>query len=706
MSRQYKKTLGVFSQGMLGMPFLSPLLDANIVRASAAGLRKLSLSALAGWGRRPSGVKAQQRATSLGLPFIAVEDGFLRSYGTGAGAPALSLVADERGIYYDSTCASALEDLLNSPDDLLAGLADDVARARTLVVHTHRLSKYNHAPLLAPDVLAPGSQRRVLVIDQTVGDMSVVLGAATAATFFAMLAAARADHPGAMIYVKSHPEVSAGSKRGYLSAVADDAGTRVLRQPVNPLSLIEQVDAVYVVTSGMGFEAVLAGKPVTVFGMPWYAGWGLTHDRQQLARRMRQRSADELFAAAYFHYPRYLNPQTREPGSIFHVVDWLARQRQFKDLYPGRMIGIGFRRWKAANLRPMLSLDPHLVQFVADATAAAALAPGRDDCLLFWGAVAPPGVAELAQRSGARLVRMEDGFVRSVGLGSDLIRPLSLVLDDGGIYFDARQASGLERLLATADFSATELARAAWVRAFMVEHGITKYNLERRAAARWPSAGKTVVLVPGQVEDDASIRFGCVQVRTNLALLQAARAAQPDAYVVYKPHPDVSSGNRAGRLAHAEALRYADLVETDLSVVSCIDACDVVYTMTSLAGFDALLRGKHVVVHGQPFYAGWGLTHDVASAVETPGADALARRTRRLTLDQLVAGVLLRYPLYWDWELKGYTTCEAVLQRLVEQRDALEAHGGLEKLRLGMLRRQWRKLGILGKTWWSERKAA
>lgn len=683
------------------MPFLSQLLDAKVVRASATGMRRQPLAALAGWGRRPSGVKAQQRASSLGLPCLAVEDGFLRSYGTGAGAPALSLVADERGIYYDSTCASALEDLLNSPQDLLAGLAGDVARARALVVHAYRLSKYNHAPLLAPEALTQGTQRRVLVIDQTVGDMSVVLGGATAATFFAMLAAARADHPGAMIYVKSHPEVSAGSKHGYLSAVVDDAATRVLRQPVNPLSLIEQVDAVYVVTSGMGFEAVLAGKPVTVFGMPWYAGWGVTHDRQPLARRTRQRSVDELFAAAYFHYARYLNPQTREPGSIFHVIDWLARQRQVKDRYPGRMIGIGFRRWKAANLRPMLSLDPHLVRFVADAGAAGALAPGIDDCLLFWGAVAPPGVAELAQRSGARLVRMEDGFVRSVGLGSDLIRPLSLVLDDCGIYFDARQVSGLERLLATAEFSAAELARAAWVRAFMVEHGITKYNLERREPARWPSSGKTVVLVPGQVEDDASIRFGCTQLRTNLALLQAARAAHPQAFVVYKPHPDVSSGNRTGKLGHADALQYADLVETNLSVVSCIDACDVVHTMTSLAGFDALLRGKQVIVHGQPFYAGWGLTQDVAW-----GADAVARRTRSLTLDELVAGALLRYPLYWDWELKGYTTCEAVLQRLVEQRNALEARGGLEKLRLGTLRRQWRKLGILGKTWWSERKAA
>jgi capsular polysaccharide export protein len=154
------------------------------------------------------------------------------------------------------------------------------------------------------------------------------------------------------------------------------------------------------------------------------------------------------------------------------------------------------------------------------------------------------------------------------------------------------------------------------------------------------------------------------------------------------------SGNRAGKLALDEAGKFADYVETHLSVVSCIEACDSVHTMTSLTGFDALLRGKRVVVYGQPFYAGWGLTDDVLKS-----GVAFSRRQRKLTLDELVAGTLLRYPIYWDWDLKGYTSCEAVLNRIVEERTLLESNGGLEKLRLGYIRRQWRKIGILFKTW-------
>jgi len=289
---------------------------------------------------------------------------------------------------------------------------------------------------------------------------------------------------------------------------------------------------------------------------------------------------------------------------------------------------------------------------------------------------------------------MEDGFVRSVGLGSDFIRPLSLVLDECGVYFDPTQPSDLERILAAGGFSEDELQRARQVREFIVANGITKYNLEPRETADWANAGREVVLVPGQVEDDASIRLGCSGVKTNLCLLQAARRAHPDAFVVYKPHPDVITGNRAGKVALAEARSCADHIETHLSVVSCIEACDVVHTMTSLSGFDALLRGKRVVVYGQPFYAGWGLTEDV-------GAEdgAFLRRKSRLTLDELVTGVLLRYPLYWDWDLNGYTTCEAVLEEIVKTRDALEKRGGLQRLRDGNVRRQLRKLVALSRGW-------
>ncbi|MEZ5656092.1 MAG: hypothetical protein R3E04_09435 [Sphingobium sp.] len=659
-----------------------------------------STTTLLGWGRKKSGKRAASVAKWLQSTPLWAEDGFLRSFGTGEHFPPLAVVADGHGIYYDATCPSALEELLNSSTDLLAGISDEVASARSLILH-HQLSKYNHAPPFDASMLLSEKPKHVLVVDQTFGDLSIQLGAASADTFREMLDAAQAENPEATIYVKTHPEVVSGRKGGHFDSLKDRENVVLLRTAINPLSLIDHMDRVYVVSSTMGFEALLAGKPVTCFGMPWYAGWGATDDRVQCPRRSRKRSVMELFAAGYFHYTRYLGPKTRQRGTIFDVIDWLVKQKSVQQklhgsVKQGRMICVGLRRWKQANLAPILSLIPGRLVFAKNARAVRKLFPNSQDRIVWWGCEAPSGLKEIAEESGARTMRMEDGFVRSVGLGSDLIPPLSLVLDRRGIYFDPHQPSDLEEILANAEFSAAELENAHQVRNFIVEHGITKYNLEPRRTPEWQCAGRDVILVPGQVEDDASIRFGCTDVRTNFDLLKAARAASPGAYIVYKPHPDVLSGNRQGKVALTQAMQWADRIETELSVISCIEACDEVHTMTSLTGFDALLRGKRVVTYGQPFYAGWGLTTD-----RDRGGSALIRRKRRLSIDELVAGALLRYPLYWDPELRGYTSCEAVLLRIVEQRDTLEREGRLEKLKSGFARRQLRKARILLRAWLS-----
>ena len=687
--------IGIFSRGILRIPLLAVLLQATPVRLRAWYIAPVDM--VAGWGLRPTTRKALTHADKHGLPYVALEDGFLRSFGTGEHFPPLSLVVDGAGIYYDCTRPSALEHLLSRDADVLAPDAELVQQARETLLSAG-LSKYNHAPELPPGMLRAGDVQRVLVVDQTAGDMSVAKGGADAATFEAMLAAALAENLQATVYVKTHPEVSSGRKGGYLTALQPDARTVVLRDVVNPMSLIAQMDKVYVVSSTMGFEALLSNKPVVCFGVPWYAGWGTTDDRQplhpaMLRRAGRRRSVDELFAAGYLRYTRYLNPETRQAGSISDVMVWLERQREMAQRYSGRMICVGFPRWRAWNFRQMLSLHAKRVVHARSAGEAAALNPERDDCLVCWGRTPPEGVLELAEAAGVRLLRMEDGFVRSVGLGSDLIPPQSFVLDAKGIYFDPGQPSELEDLLNTQAFTAQDLERARNVRAFIVEHGITKYNLESNLPVDWLKSGRLqpgrlVVLVPGQVEDDASIRFGCDAqgVCTNLGLIQAARVAFPEAFIVFKPHPDVSSGNRKGHVEPALAFRHADHIEQGASVVSCIEACDVVVTMTSLTGFDALLRNKQVVVHGRPFYAGWGLTQD-----HLP----VPRRSRSLSLDELVAGALLHYPLYWDPVLRGYTSCEAVLMRLLEQRTALERSGDLQGLKSGWTRRQWRKSKVL-----------
>ena len=755
------------SHGIARLPLLDRLLG-KIARVPAwtgrltPGPALLSARAVLGWGRRPGTDRAWRLAQRLGLPYLALEDGFLRSFGTGDHFPPLAIVQDADGIYYDSRTASSLEGLLNSDQDLCAGIEGDLDRALPQVV-THGLTKYNHAPdwqpgdwLSAASTDGSGRSGHVLVIDQTVGDMSVTCGGASAETFAAMLDAARVENPNATVFVKTHPEVTSGRKGGYLTEVQTDDRTVVLRDAINPASLLRHMDHVYVVSSTMGFEALLHGKPVSCFGVPWYAGWGVTDDRQACARRARARSVRELFAAAYWHYTTYVDPVTHRTGTIHDVMDWLIHQKQMSlalhgSQGVGRVFGLGFARWKAYNLKPMLGLKSELVKFVSHVDALKQQSPIAGDTVLVWGADVPADLAALQDAiPGLSVCHLEDGFVRSVGLGSDMIRPSSLVMDRRGIYFDPRQPSDLEHLLMTENFTEQDCLRARLVRARIVDAGLTKYNLDERIGVHWPVTGKVVgqdgcevsgdaranvsdqnanksetvsqtanqiehsteshleshngsqsgrvcvILVPGQVEDDASIRLGCTTVKTNLDLLRAVRAANPDAFVVYKPHPDVTSGNRMGKVHLNDVGGLADHVETEASVIDCIEACDEVHTMTSLTGFDALLRSKRVVTYGQPFYAGWGLTEDRCT-----DGPAFARRGRQLTIDELVAGVMLKYPLYWDWTLRGYTRCEAVVERLIEQRQALQASGELKKLKVGAFARFWRKLRVFLRAWFT-----
>jgi capsular polysaccharide export protein len=289
------------------------------------------LNGICGWGQKLSGRCAKIIAMLLNLPCFLLEDGFLRSCGLGVeGSPLLSLVVDDLGIYYDASQPSRLEALITTIN--LDEMLQTQALQALSLIRQHRLSKYNHAPEWQLPPRAINFTARVLVIDQTKNDMSVRLGGANAQVFSQMLTAALTENPQAEIWVKTHPDVLSGEKQGYLSRIVAPPRLHLLTQDISPLCLLEQVDKVYVATSQMGFEALMLNKPIICFGLPWYAGWGLSDDRHPnivalRSRRCVKRSLEELFVAAYFHYTRYIQPETGQAGTIFDVIDWLIQYK-------------------------------------------------------------------------------------------------------------------------------------------------------------------------------------------------------------------------------------------------------------------------------------------------------------------------------------------------------------------------------------------
>ncbi|CAA6823956.1 MAG: Capsular polysaccharide export system protein KpsC [uncultured Sulfurovum sp.] len=291
-----------------------------------------------------------------------------------------------------------------------------------------------------------------------------------------------------------------------------------------------------------------------------------------------------------------------------------------------------------------------------------ALAKGLDNNsnIFIYGIIEFPEVESFAKEQNMTIYRIEDAFIRSVALGSGFAKPYSLSIDSRGIYFDPRKPSDLEYLLENHQFSNELIERAKKVRESVVESKFSKYNhLAHQEIVIDREEFDKVVLVTGQVEDDMSIQFGAFGLN-NSDLLQMVKERNPNAYIIYKPHPDVLSGNRLGNISKEITDVCANEIQTDVSIDSCIAISDEIHTLTSGAGFDALLRGKMVFTYGMPFYAGWGLTTDYRKC---------DRRTRTLTLDELIASTLILFPRYISPKTGNFCEVEQTLKELKEEQE-------------------------------------
>jgi len=349
--------------------------------------------------------------------------------------------------------------------------------------------------------------------------------------------------------------------------------------------------------------------------------------------------------------PALLDPFDGGPLSLPRAIGLCAFWRRLVDSNRDLAGGLGFAFWKQSTVAPLLwagAADIPFYRSVPQRSGGAALA--------LWRAKAPPEAIKEAERRGLALVEVEDGFLRSSGLGADCVPPLSITVDRLGAHFDPAQPSELELLIEQGPLDDPDLLeRARSLRRTIVAEGLGKYE---RATSRLPRPGgdRRHVLVPGQVEDDQSVRTGGCGLTSNLELLKRVREREPDSYILYKPHPDVVAGHRAGHVPEAAGLAHADTIVADAPISALLDMVDAVHVNTSLAGFEALLRDKEVTTHGVPFYAGWGRTVDLGPVP--------SRRRARRTVDELVAATLLLYPRYLDPVSGLPCPAETVVRRL------------------------------------------
>lgn len=329
----------------------------------------------------------------------------------------------------------------------------------------------------------------------------------------------------------------------------------------------------------------------------------------------------------------FINPFTGEAMDALETVELCSFWRKLIDSNREIVGGLGFASWKQDHVAPLLWGGSDRLPFLRSTEGLK-----KGGSVAVWRAKTPVSLLAGLERQRA-LIEVEDGFLRSQGLGADCIPPLSITVDRLGEHFDPSKPSELELLLEGGGFDEQLLERARRLRHVIVEAGIGKYEAGMSKLAR-PAGDRRHILVPGQVEDDRSVRLGGCGLASNLELLRRVRQRNPQAYILYKPHPDVIAGHRRGAVSDDACLNFADEIVAAAPIASLIDMVDEVHVNTSLAGFEALLREKQVTTHGVPFYAGWGLTNDLGPVPE--------RRLAKRTIDELVAATLLIYPRYVD----------------------------------------------------------
>lgn len=594
-----------------------------------------------GWGRKESGKKAIELSTKFNGKFKLLEDGFIRSVGLGVdGAKLLSIVEDDIGIYYDATSQSRLEKILSEhkfDNELL-----QESKWCIDFITTHNISKYNNAPNISKNLIQKyelENSNNILIIAQTDGDASLVYGLGDKFSTTDMIDAAIKENPNSNILLKIHPDVLSGKKKSDINISNLDSKIKIIAEDINPISLLKHINKVYTKTSGMGFEALMCGCECVCFGMPFYAGWGLSDDRVQAPlRRNRTLSIEELFAGAYILYAKYIDAYTGQNTTLKRVLPQIntLKNSRLNECKKNKFL-FGFSVWKRKFMKPFLGENLNYISVFSKNPLKSALKAGLDtnSLVYIWGKKEYLELQKWCDENSVNIIRVEDGFIRSVGLGSDLTRPYSLVFDDVGIYFDTTSPSRLENILNYHKFSSSELEAAKKLKDILIDSKISKYNDDKDGIISSKN-GKKIALVIGQVEDDASVRIGADGMK-NIELLEQARLNSPNSHIIYKPHPDVVSGNRIGLVDIDQALKYCDEVLEGVSMPTLLDLADEIHTMTSTSGLEAILRGKRVICYGRPFWAGWGLSDDKKPQ---------PRRYRNLSSDELVAGAYLLYPRY------------------------------------------------------------
>lgn len=602
--------------------------------------------------------KSINYAKKHNIPLIQIEDAFVGYLENTQGKMVnIGMYYDiTGGVYYSSDEENIITHTLKNKEYT----QDDLKNAGKLIekIVKNKITKYNK--ILQPSFKPHKNCAKILVIDQVYNDASIKCNNHGLQEFQAMYNSAIQKANGKKIYIKTHP-----NGNGYLHRIAKENEAIMLTDDYNIFDILQYTDEVYTVSSQAGFEALLAGKKVYTFGTPFYSGYGLTIDNTTTKRQ--NYTIEELFFASYIKACRYFIVKIE--CNLNEIIDVIITHKNLaiKNRTIQKMYFYQIPLWKMYTLKSFIFQKNVQIVRVKNFKEIQKKSFTKGDKIILWGFKASCNkIYQYAKENNISIITFEDGFIRSVGLGSDFVPPYSLVMDSKGIYYNPKKTSQLEHIILHNQTITPEQKER--VENFIVlykEMQISKYNIvqqntqEEKDFILQRANKKKIILITGQVSDDMSIIYGATKIQNYSHLVREVRKNNPSAFIIYKHHPDVIASNRNGYIESEYLLQYVDCITQNLTSIDAIQIADEIHTITSTIGFEALLYGKKVVHYGMPFYGGYGFTDDKSEI-----------RNKRNVVDfnTFCYAALFLYPYYTQNGLKIALTPEIVIKLLAQDK--------------------------------------
>lgn len=224
--------------------------------------------------------------------------------------------------------------------------------------------------------------------------------------------------------------------------------------------------------------------------------------------------------------------------------------------------------------------------------------------IYIWGYKAPDFFIDYIREQKLDIFFLEDGFIRSGPCDESGTPPLSIVMDSQAPYFDTTRPNDLTDLIANFDFEQDgyDETLAQEMLDYYVSKRVSKYNHQPYVDVIpiYGVKNEKRILVLGQVPYDDSLKYGGGLDITLLDVVSKAIEENSNAQIIVKPHP--MTLNDPSIISVLTKLNCLVLTQP-IHLVDALETIDHVYTITSLGGFEALLRGKMVTVLGRPFYS-------------------------------------------------------------------------------------------------------